>query len=367
LAFAGSPKPWPTRCPHISIAGIGPEAFAVALRQGKPVLTAATLRSMVEADLALLRAHKPDVVIGDFRLSLSISARLASVPYATVTNAYWSPTCTLRLPMPVLPLSRHLPLWLASALFELGKPFALPMHCLPMNRVRQEYGLPSLGNSIRAVYTDADHVLFADIAGMFPSQKGPNSEHYLGPILWAPQVDTTSWSFEKSQSSPIVYISVGSSGDPLVLRALVKAAIDLPVTVVASTAGSRVLDDMSCPNLISAPYLPGDRVAAIASLVVCNGGSMGCQQAMAYGVPVLGVVGNMDQFLNMAGIEAAGVGLSIRADRLTSDGVRQFISRLISEPGFRESARSMAGKMRRYEPSQHLYDLLPTFSNVTII
>ena len=52
----------------------------------------------------LIREVEPDAIVGDFRLSLSVSARLAGVPYLAITNAYWSPYARQRFPMPEFPI-----------------------------------------------------------------------------------------------------------------------------------------------------------------------------------------------------------------------------------------------------------------------
>ena len=54
----------------------------------------------------MIREVEPDVVVGDFRLSLSVSARVAGVPYLAITNAYWSPYARQRFPLPELPVVR---------------------------------------------------------------------------------------------------------------------------------------------------------------------------------------------------------------------------------------------------------------------
>ena len=55
--------------------------FAHRLARGLPLYDTATLERYVADDLALIDAVKPDVVVGDFRLSLSVSARLGGVHY----------------------------------------------------------------------------------------------------------------------------------------------------------------------------------------------------------------------------------------------------------------------------------------------
>lgn len=62
----------------------------MALARGAPVFTAKVLEGYVEQELALMDQLRPDVVVGDFRLSLRISASLRRIPYVNVTNAYWS-------------------------------------------------------------------------------------------------------------------------------------------------------------------------------------------------------------------------------------------------------------------------------------
>lgn len=363
LAFGGvTTPPVASECPNHVLPGIGAAAFGAALRTGAPVLRREVLNRMVAADRELLAACKPDLVIGDFRLSLSVSARLAGIPYATLSNAYWSPECALPLELPVLPLSRVLPVPIAAALFNLGRRVVLPLHCRPMNQCRVDHGLPALGHDLRRVYTDADHVLFADPPGFFPSGPVPANHHFLGPVLWSPDVARPPWWDSLDRTRPSVYVSMGSSGDPAVLDRLLRALSAMRLEVMASTAGQPVLDGKELPGLHLARYLPGDQCARQARLVICNGGSMGCQQAFMAGVPVLGVAGNMDQFLNMRGVEAAGAGLLMRADRVSEQAVRQHVGRLLEEPGFGQAAHTLRAAWQGMDPVQRLFDLLPALT-----
>lgn len=66
------------------------------IEAGRRPYEQATIDAYCEADRALIQSFKPDLVVSDFRLSLSISAALERVPQATITNAYWSPYSTRR-------------------------------------------------------------------------------------------------------------------------------------------------------------------------------------------------------------------------------------------------------------------------------
>lgn len=325
-------------------------AFVQALARGRPLYAAQTLRDYVQDDLRLLEAHRPDAVIGDFRLSLSVSARLARVPYFTLTNAYWSPFVRLPFPMPVLPLSRMLPLPIARALFALGRPFAMPAHSRPLNQVRREHGLPSLGADLRRVYTDADVVLYADEPQAFRMAPLPPTHHFLGPVLWSPPVGLPPWWSDLRGDLPIVYVTLGSSGNDQVLQRVLQALGGEPLQVIASTAGAALPAGQFAANVRCAPYLPGDQASARAALVICNGGSMTTQQALFLGRPVLGIPSNMDQFMNMTPLLQAGAGRCLRADRITVAGVRAAVRELLGSAAATSCARDLGTRLHRAGP-----------------
>jgi UDP:flavonoid glycosyltransferase YjiC (YdhE family) len=345
--------------PFDAMTSLPASAFVQALARGRPLYATQTLRDYVQDDLRLLEAHRPHVVIGDFRLSLSVSARLAGVPYLTLTNAYWSPFVRLPFPMPVLPLSRLLPLPIARALFALGRPFAMPAHSRPLNQVRREHGLPSLGTDLRRVYTDADVVLYADEPQAFPMAPLPPTHHFLGPVLWSPPVALPPWWSELRDDLPIVYVTLGSSGNGEVLQRVLQALGGEPLQVIASTAGAALSASQFAPNVRCAPYLPGDQASARAALVVCNGGSMTTQQSLFLGRPVLGVASNMDQFMNMTPLVQAGAGQCLRADRVTVNSVRSAVRELLGNATAARSARELGTRLRRAGPAaDRLADVL---------
>src|SRR5689334_13476038 len=57
------------------IRSIPSEQFRNALAHGRPLYDVETLRAYVEEELDLIRETVPDVVVGDFRLSLAVSTR----------------------------------------------------------------------------------------------------------------------------------------------------------------------------------------------------------------------------------------------------------------------------------------------------
>ena len=335
---------------YFPLSSMGSDHFLDALARGRPLYDEATLKRYVRDDLELLDEFRPKVVIGDFRLSLSISARLRSIPYLGISNCYWSPYWRPR--RYVVPNIRRLtgilPLPFADALFRLARPIAFALHCRPLNRVRRSHGLPSLGNDLRCVYTDADHVLYADIAELFPGADLPANHHFIGPLAWSPPVPSPDWWDKVPIERPIVYLTLGSSGQAELLPEILSSLATLDVTVIAATAGGN-LPDATPPNAYVAQYLPGAEAARLARLVICNGGSPTSYQALAAGVPVIGIASNLDQFLNMGTLVRAGAGEIMRADRFNGPALAALVKKMVEGTEHAAAAGKIAARITGYD------------------
>jgi UDP:flavonoid glycosyltransferase YjiC (YdhE family) len=341
-----------------SIKSIPSEQFLQALAAGKPVYSEATLTSYVVEDLGLLGAIKPDLIVGDFRLSLSISARLAGVPYVSLTNAYWSPHVRPHYSVPNIPLTKILPIHIANALFRMVRPMAFASHSLPLNRVRRKFGLPTLGLDVRRVYTDADYTMYMDVPELFPAFDMPGNHAYLGPVIWSTPIATPSWWDAVPDDRPIIYVTLGSSGQGRLLPLVLEALAELPVTVLAATAGNIKLGKVP-PNAHVADYLPGEEAARRSRLVICNGGSPTSQQALAAGVPVVGIASNLDQFLNMQGLAKAGAGVLLRADRFKAIRLQKVVRAMFAEQRTGDAAKRIAASFGQYDAGRRFNELLP--------
>jgi UDP:flavonoid glycosyltransferase YjiC (YdhE family) len=150
---------------------------------------------------------------------------------------------------------------------------------------------------------------------------------------------------------------MGSSGESPLLPVVLEALADLPVYVMAATAG-RISANQVPSNAYVSAYLPGEAAAARASLVICNGGSPTTQQALAAGKPVLGIASNMDQYLNMEAVQRVEAGEFIRAGLAQPKSVGTVVTNLLSRPTYVEASRRMRDALNRYSASQRLQEVL---------
>jgi len=339
------------------IQSIPSSQFTQALAEGKPVYDAKTLTQYVEEDLLLLNKIKPDLVVGDFRLSLSISAPLAQVPYAAVVNAYWSPFADIVYPIPDLMLTKLLGVNLAQKLFNVVRPLVFALHARPLNKARQKYGLPPLKHDLREAYTSADFTLYTDIPEAVPMLQKPNTHYHLGPALWSTNTPLPEWWDSLPNDKPIVFVTLGSSGQSELLPMVLQALAELPLTIIAATAGKIQLTDLP-DNVFVNDYLPIDVACQRSQAVISNGGSMTTYQAFASGVPVIGIAGNMDQLLNMQAIEHLGAGITLRADKASQPGIQQAVNALLHNPSYTQAAEKITQTLAYYDPAKRFREVV---------
>jgi UDP:flavonoid glycosyltransferase YjiC (YdhE family) len=324
------------------------ERFLANTAKGAPVFPADVIREYVKQDRELIASIAPDLVIGDMRLSLPISARLEGAQCAVMINAYWSPYTKHRSILPALPLTRVVPPRLLGAVYKLAEPLAYAIHVREMNRVRQEFGIPALPADLRVMYTEGDYVLYPDIPEFVPACNLPPNHRYVGICQWTPPTAKPEWwDRMRADPKPKVFVSLGSSGPLRALPALLEALSKLPVSLLISTSG-RPMPGLGTEAYV-ADLLPFTETAAQVSVVVSHGGSGGLYPAIAAGTPVLGIPSNADQQLSTAVLEESGAGLGVRVEEASQGRLLQALERLLFDPEYRRSAQQWATVYSRYD------------------
>ena len=351
LAFAG------TSFVRHAIRSLAPALVDARVARGQRIYGKRTLAAYVREERALLRELRPDLVVGDFRLSLSISAPLERVPYASLINAYWSPHAERdQFPLPDHPIVKMLGVRLAEQHFHKALPFVFRHFARPVNALRHAHGLPELG-SLREILTHGDYTMFADVPALVPTRPLPAHQRYLGYVPWSPPVALPPWWFHLDSDRPTVYVTLGSSGRVQRLPLVIEAATSLGCQVLVATAGRSELGALP-PHVYAADFLPGEAAASRAHVVVSNGGSTTGYQALAQGRPVLGVPFNLDQYLATQSIARTGAGLMVRAGAAKREQVREALKRLLEEPSFGLRAGDLREELARWNAAERFAALV---------
>ncbi|WP_022949372.1 glycosyltransferase [Methylohalobius crimeensis] len=330
---------------------MAPSQFRRALDWGLRIFSKNLLRRYVADDLRLLNQIRPDVVVGDFRLSLSISARTEEVPYVNIANAYWRPEWCAIPPYPCLtPLEWLPPAWLEPVFRKvISQVFAI--HARPFNNLRRRHGLAELPPDVRYFYTDGDTVLYADVPELYPGLALPADHHFLGPVLWSTKAALPEWWERLPSDRPVIFVTLGSSGRTHLLPSVIQGLSSLPVTIVAATLGKIDLGKLPA-NVFVAEELPMEVVTRRAQLVVSNGGSLTTYQALACGIPVIGICSNMDQLLNMGAIAHLGAGIAFRAARVDPLEICKTAALILEDVAYGRAAGDAAYILKQYDSGQ---------------
>ncbi|MEZ4750273.1 MAG: glycosyltransferase [Bdellovibrionota bacterium] len=341
LIFGDAPfKRWP-------IYSLPPQQVLKTAEAGKRPFNLPTLSRYVEEDIRLFEEIQPDLVVGDLRLSLCVSAEHKNIPYAALINAYWSPLWRPRpYPLPDHPTLRWFGKHIAGVFFPLAKPWVFHHFASPVNSLRRRFGLPTIGN-LQDVLTFGTHTLYPDTPGLIPLPKIRPSEHYLGPVLWSPSLPLPEWWDRLQKDKPLIYVTLGSSGNQTLLPRILTILSGLPVEVAVSTAGKST----ATGNAHAASYLPGDKLCERADLVICNGGATTAYQALFAGKPVVGIPSNLDQFLSADAIQKSGAGCWLRGSEI--DRLKGLLPQLLESSRVRQAAQRLRAEFRA-----HRFDFL---------
>lgn len=348
-AAPGQPPHSPVQ--HWPLHSIARAKMEAALASGARLYEASLLQRYVDDERRLFDRVEPDLVVSDLRWSTTISAPLAQIPCATMVDAFWSPHVARDgFPLPDHPIIKVVGLAMAEKYFPIAQPRVFAHFAEPVNKLRRRHKLPEVG-SLQDVMLWGDRVLFPDDPALIPMIESPAHHRFLGPIVWNPSAPIPPSFSRLGLERPLIYVTLGSSGPASVVPTVLEALSSLDVDVVLSTAGKPVPAKGKRPvHLQIVDVAPGDWLARRAALVICNGGASTGYQALAEGTPLVGIPSNLDQYLAMTSMQAAGVGRLVRAGMATASAVREAVEEVIKDPSYRRSAQVMQRSFRRFDP-----------------
>jgi MGT family glycosyltransferase len=131
----------------------------------------------------------------------------------------------------------------------------------------------------------------------------------VGPIHWEPALSEPEWLGTWTVARPVIYVTLGSTGHPLLFRRLLDVLGRTPYRVILTTGGQIGLAPDEVPaNVRVETFLPGRLVMEQSDLVICHGGAGTVYQAITAGTPCLIIATHFEQELLGQEIEEHGAG-----------------------------------------------------------
>jgi UDP:flavonoid glycosyltransferase YjiC (YdhE family) len=343
----------------IPMTGIDPVKFGRSVDRGGLIYDAASFEEHILEDLAVLEQVKPDLVIGDFRHSLSVSCRLKKIKYINITNAYWSPNIDMPFPLPESPVIRILGEKWAPRLVGWILPFIIKFNFFKMafelRKSMQRVGLKF--TDYRQIITDGDLTLYFDTNHLVPLKKITDHEKFMGPLFWSMPVPLPDWWQKLDLTKKRLFVSLGSSGNISVLPMILKTLAKMDVEIIVALSGKTVNIPIY-PNVHVTNFLPIEMACGLADLVICNGGSPMGHAALTFGVPTIGIISNNDQLLNMAHLEKLGAGLMLRYWNLSDEKIKNSVSQILNDETFKLAAQKIKKEIAQMDVQKKLQDII---------
>jgi len=203
--------------------------------KGKLAYTAEEYRQYVEEDLKLIRKLSPDLMVSDYRVSTPICADLSGVPTIMIANAHFSPYSAQPPAALDSPLVRIIGYEGMRSVVKLFYNTLIKYYAGPFNTVRKSYGLRLL-KGFHELHDCIDRcpywLLYLDIPSLSPTTDIPSNHGYLGPPIWSPDVAMPDWWDDLPSGKPVVYLTLGSSGNLKHMPIIMKVLANKPVTVL---------------------------------------------------------------------------------------------------------------------------------------
>ena len=320
---------------------------------------------MIDADIALYKEIKPDLVLTDFRFTAPVSTQIAGLKHSAIVNA----SSTEYRSLPYIPLFE----WVPELIVQRGSTFwkaldkinlKLEMFIFDnvMNIFKKFSKQYHLKRTITATncLTGKDITLLPDIPEYFPTRQLPSDYYYIGPLTWKANIPPPSWWPPKRDKRPLLYVTMGTTGMEDVFRKLYEICQTSDMMAVITT-GAQVQHLKPLQGQIYVElFIDGDLVMEECDLVVCHGGNGTIYQALQHGKPIIGIPTVPDQLFNMRRVEALGIGRMLSWKDFSRDpsSLLDLVRSILKDRSFYRNASRFREILRTYDAPKTASDIL---------
>jgi MGT family glycosyltransferase len=190
----------------------------------------------------------------------------------------------------------------------------------------------------------------------FPRKQLPPTVHFVGcPPIIPNQAPLPPWAGDLDGTRKVVLVTQGTVAnqnfDLLIGPTLTGLAHDPDVLVIATTGGRPVDTVLGAipSNARVASFLPFEWALEKADAFVTNGGYGSVNQALSFGIPVVCAGQTEDKADVSARVAWSGVGIDLKTNQPSPQGVREAVRAVLDQPGYRARAKTLAEEYARLD------------------
>jgi UDP:flavonoid glycosyltransferase YjiC (YdhE family) len=187
----------------------------------------------------------------------------------------------------------------------------------------------------------------------YPRKNLPSVVQFVGSLPVLPgQAAVPDWAADLDGSRKVVFVTQGTVSNAdlniLIVPAL-EALAEAEDLIVVVGGGGRSVDDLPITlpsNARFASYLPFEWLMPKIDIFITNGGYGTVNQALGYGVPIIGAGITEDKAEVNARIAWTGAGIDLKANSPTPGAIREAVHAMLTDPRYRERAGALADENR---------------------
>ncbi len=209
-----------------------------------------------------------------------------------------------------------------------------------LNRAARRFGVS--GRRTLYGYLGGEVNLLADLPGFVPLTRLPRHSFLTGPLIWEGLEQPYPPLPPLRSSQRRVYVTIGNTGSPALIDAVVEAFAGRGEYQVIITTGAYVSPAGGLgENIHAYRFLPGSAVMRQSDVAIHGGGNGTTYQCLANGLPAVVVPSNNDQIIAARLVCWHGVGVPLSLHGLTAGRLARAVEHVLS----RETYRTRAGRV----------------------
>jgi len=176
----------------------------------------------------------------------------------------------------------------------------------------------------------------------------PENHHYVGFLLWEPQMEIAEFLEEPGRPWALVTLSSVRQEDEVVLaRSALQALSDRPVRTLLTQPDEDIRPELGAipDNAMVAGFVPHTPVLKKSSIVVSHAGHGIVSKALRYGVPMVLLPWHRDQPGVAARAERLGVAQVVPRAYANPEEVERAVTAVVDDPQYREAAAFHAERL----------------------
>lgn len=353
------------------LSGLSTERMRAIMQTGKlgKLYPIEEIRSWIEEEIQLIQRLNANLIISDNRITASTSAELTNTKMVSIINAHM----TMYRKIPFFSYSRLFKFKinaLAETLDKLENKLEFQMwnHFVSadLNLIRKELGLKP---KYSYLIDEGNLNLIPDIPEFNPMISHPENVKYVGPLTWNSSLPAPECLNKLDRTKKIIYFSVGSEGLIDLIGSLSTVFVQSQYQIVISTGGVELPNDLKIPdNIFIEKYVNADTLLPLCDLVVCHGGNGTIYQALAQGVPVLGIATHAEQFYGIKRLMDLKLGLGITKKDLLKKGnshLNTMALKILTNLQYSENVAKMSEAIKKWNGPNLAAQLILDFLNAS--